>query len=228
MRVVIPAKQGSTRCENKNWRDFHGDMCLVDILIEKLIRCDINPEDIAVSSECVEYLSDAVSRWGVSALVRNEYYTDLHTPSPVWIAELMQHVSSDDDVALALCTTPTFNEHKQMIDMWHERDKHVTSVAAAQRAPSHLMIEHRDTMQPVAWSLGSHHTTSQFVLPMYQMMFSFQIMRGRDFKRYAYYTSPDCQWYKSQETHIDINTEQDFADAQAVYASRIEKKVSSV
>lgn len=219
MRVVIPAKQSSTRCKNKNWREFYKGNSLVDLLIGKLwLGCDIKCSDIFVSSECQESLQQVVDTYGVNAMLRDKYYTDLHTPTPVWIAELMQHFDDDEDVALALCTTPTFNEHQLMIDYYRKHEP--VSIAVAQPAPSHLMVHHAERMQPVAWSLGSHHTTSQFVLPMYQMMFSFQIMKGKHWRQFSYYTAPDCHWHLAGQTHIDVNSEQDFADAQAVYAAR--------
>jgi CMP-N-acetylneuraminic acid synthetase len=220
MRVVIPAKASSTRSKEKNWRVFHNGMSLLDILIEKLLRCGIDAQDIVLSSESQSRLQRMVDKWGVSASLRDKYYTDLHTPTPVWIAEMMQSFSADEDVALALCTTPTFDEHQAVIDRYMQQN--IRAIAVAQRAPSHLLIEYQGKMQPIAWSLGSHHTTSQFVIPFYQMMFSFQIMKAADWHRYSYYTCPDSVWHIASDQHIDINTDADFRDAQAVYASRFQ------
>ena len=218
MRVVIPAKAQSTRCKNKNWRPFHQDKCLVDILIEKLFRCDINPSDIFVSSDSQDLLQGIVDRYEVNAMLRPTYFANLETPTSEWIAEMTMHFQPDEDVALAHCTTPTFDEHQDVIDVW--RSVEATSIAVSQEAPSHLLLGHNGSMQPFGWSFGKHHTISQDLMPIYQMTFSFQIMKASEFREFSYYIAPDCHWYLTEKTHIDINTEQDFLDAQAIYAAR--------
>jgi CMP-N-acetylneuraminic acid synthetase len=218
MRVVIPAKSTSTRCKNKNWRQFYHDHSLVDVLLHKLLACDFAPSDIYISSDSHEMLQEMVDVYDVNVLMRPAYFTELETPTDHFIAELMSHFDAEEDVALAHCTTPTFDEHQQVIDRWAMGD--LTSIAVAQQAPAHLLLEcHRD-MQPIGWSFGKHFAKSQDVMTMYQMTFSFQIMKGKHWQDFNFYTAPRCHWHIAQGTHIDINTEQDFADAQAVYASR--------
>ena len=219
MRVVIPAKADSTRCPEKNWRDFYKGNSLVDILIGKLwLGCNIACSDIYVSSDSQEHLQRLVDTYGVNAMLRDEHYAHTDTPTSDWIGEMTGQFDSDEDVALAHCTTPTFNEHMQVINRWNLGG--LTSIAVAQEAPTHLLLQHQNAMQPFAWSMGAHHTISQLLMPVYQMTFSFQIMKGKHWRQFSYYTAPDCHWHITSKPHIDINSEQDFADAQAVYAAR--------
>ena len=218
MRVVIPAKAESTRCKDKNWRKFHEEKCLVDILIEKLLRCEIDAQDIFVSSDSQELLQGIVDRYDVNAMLRPPYFARHAAPFGEVIAEMVSKFDADEDVALAHCTTPTFDEHQLVIDEW--RSVNCRSIAVAQEAPTHLLIGNNGSMQPLGWSFGMHFTCSQDLMPIYQMTFSFQIMKAVEYREFRWYNAPDCHWYVPEQTHIDINSEQDFQDAQAIYRSR--------
>lgn len=224
MKVMIPAKASSVRCINKNFRPFYKDQSLVDILIRKLKRAGFRKEQIYVASECGKSLIKVRQSHGINIIVRDIKHTKLECPTHIWLADIADKVSNWNEIAIALCTTPTFNDYRECIDKWKTREnRKYDSLSVTQLAETHLMMQNADAMVPLGWSFGSMHTTSQMLPKFYRMPFAFSILTRQAFDDCNYYFSRNCLWHKCRVSHLDINTTEEFIDAQAVYASRVQR-----
>ena len=81
MKYIVPAKCNSIRVPNKNWRPFYHDLSLVDILIEKLLKCGVDPEEVYVSCESLDRLNQVRDRWKVSPILRSKSLCDNNSAS---------------------------------------------------------------------------------------------------------------------------------------------------
>lgn len=122
--AVIPVRKGSTRCKNKNIRDF-GDTNLLKLKIETLKKVS-GIDKILVSSNCDEMLKIAKDI-GVDTHKRDEKFCTNDDPGSFFCnlattidTEIMMHIP---------VTTPliTYEQYDEIIDTWNKiKNKHDT------------------------------------------------------------------------------------------------------
>ena len=225
MKVLIPAKGSSSRCKHKNFRPFDGEDSLVDVLIYKLVSANIASSDIFVCTDDKNNAAAVKDKHKVNVVGRNEKSTRNTADVPSYLEHMVEKIPDCEDIAIALCTTPTFSSYKECLQKWNCRDKaKYTSLSVSQPAPHYLLMERDERMFPVGWSFGNMHTATQYLPNMHVATFVFQILNRKAFNQYRYFLTPECLWHVENHPHIDINTELDFLDAQAVFGSRKSEK----
>ena len=228
MKFLIPAKSDSERCENKNWRPFYGRQSLVDIAIEKASRI-VGPINVYVSCEDEAY-AERVERQGAAFIKRDERLTSNDVPFGEVIQAMAEQVPGNDDIFLTHVTTPLFDEHAKMVELWALPSKGATcgyqtfkdSMTAVYPIINHTFDERYN---PVGWSWGAWFKGSQRLPPMYQMTFCASIIKRATIRRYAEYVGPNCYYYHASGRPVDVDEPEDFEAAQILYAARISNGV---
>jgi CMP-N-acetylneuraminic acid synthetase len=220
MKVIVPAKSSSKRVLNKNWREFHGGCSLVDIQIKKLIDAGIHKSDIIVTCEDTQLLSSCNQRHGVESLYRSPELCANETHVTDVIRKITSMVGNEEEVGWAHVCSPTFNEYAECLCKWEQSRGRFDSLCVAYKSDHFVMMGQPSNLAPVGWSFGNCHTISQNTDTLYTMPFAFSILTRKSLEETSFYVGRNCLWHIASDKHIDIDTEQDFRDAQAVYLAR--------
>lgn len=220
MKAIIPAKYSSIRVPKKNWIDFDGDKCLVTVLIEKLVAAGFAPSDIYVSSESRYLMRRMITLHGVNELPRPKYLCENQTSLVTLIRSVCGLLGDCDEIAWAQCTSPTFNEYSKCLSLWQENKRNHDSLCVAYPGSPYSLVETKSGLAPHGWSFGENHQSSQQLCSSHTMPFAFSILTRESIESTGYYVGRRPFWYVASESHIDIDTMQDFRDAQAVYCAR--------
>ena len=222
MKIIIPAKASSSRVVNKNWRPFHAGKSLVEITIEKLRRAKVKAKDIYVSSEDARMLYEIKKTHKVNSLVRDPMMCENHTILTRVIRSIHKQIGSPNEFAWVQCTSPTFDEYRDCFAQWkmikHEHD----SLVVAYPSDPYRLVGYKNDLQPSGWSFGANHTSSQSQ-QCFTMPFSLSILTKKSVDETGYYVGRKPYWHIAKSWHMDIDTPEDFYDAQAIYYSRISR-----
>lgn len=220
MKVIVPAKQSSSRVINKNFRPFDGDQSLVDITINKLKSSGFRASDIYVSSESAKDLFPLKAKYGCQTLVRDVSLCNNSTPMTKVIRSLCGQIGGWREIAIAHVTTPTFDEYRSCLDMWRTQRGDHDSLSVAFESDKFMMMRSGERFNPCGWSFGSLHASSQMIDPFYVYPFCFSILTRKSLEETSWYVGRDPLWFVSRSKHHDIDSMEDFLDAQAVYSRR--------
>ena len=220
MKVIIPAKASSSRVINKNWRPFYGEQSLVDITITKLRNAGCNRKDIYVSCEDTRLLMECRRTHGVQTLNRSIELCKNETDITKVVRSICGELADETEIGYAQVCSPTFDEYRDCFDKWIQHRSQFDSLAVAYAADSYVMMSQQQTMNPLGWSFGNCHPMSQRAAKLYTMPFAFSILTQRSLRETGYYCGRNPIWHVAAGNHIDIDTMQDFEDAQAIYAAR--------
>jgi N-acylneuraminate cytidylyltransferase len=213
VKAVVLAKASSTRVPNKNFRPFHGDDSLLDIALAKLVRV-VDRSDIYVSCEDAGRAVHA-ERWGVNFSLRSPDLVDNDVPQPDVVRGVCASVSGADDVMWCQLTDPLFDDYAGCLAAWErEREEHDSLVVVYPRK-LYLLDEHH---RPLGFGFGPWHIPSQRLPLRYQLPFTLMILPRETIDRVGYYVGAKPLWYEAPNVTVDIDTEDDFDLAQAVYA----------
>lgn len=224
MKVIIPAKANSHRVVNKNFRPFCDGISLVEITIKKLKAAGFAAKDIYVSSNSVTDLSRLRLAYKISTLHRDDSYCDNDMQLTDVIRYVTGQLGNAREVAWAQATCPTFNQYRECLIEWQQHKHQFDSLCVAFPRSPYALIKTDNGMQPCGWSFGSNHQSSQELIASYAMPFAFSILTRRSINETGYYIGRKCLWFEASESHMDIDTVQDFKDAQAVYKARKRQK----
>jgi N-acylneuraminate cytidylyltransferase len=228
MIAIVPAKASSTRVPNKNYRPFYGELSLVDLLLEKL--CRVFPGGrIYLSCEDPDK-KDFSDRWGVQFLQRETRLCDNATPFPKFLRGICDQVPSDDDVMWCEAIDPLFDGHARLIDRWDALYDPPACFGSVCRPDSMTVIYPMrqyvltSGYHPLGFGFGHEHVPSQQLPTLYRLNFTCAILTRESIQRVGYPVGERPAWYKATNPFIDIDTEEDFEIAQAVYAHLMEKR----
>jgi CMP-N-acetylneuraminic acid synthetase len=220
---VIPAKLGSLRVPDKNWREFYGQKCLVEILVDKLRKA--GAKNIYVSCEAGERPAAVCQQLGVHHLIRDPELSHNSTPLTEWLCGICAEVPGDNDIAWCQVCDPFFDGYLECLYLWdsvRESEK-FDSLVVTYPWRGYLMT---DTKQPLGWSFGEHHTPSQKLPTWFTMPFTLSILTRQAIAATRYHVGRNPFWYEASGRHIDIDTPQDFEDAAVLYKHHMEKRES--
>ena len=96
MKAVILGKASSRRVPLKNYKEFFEGDCLVDILIEKLVRV-LPREAIFLSCEEIQF-KNLADKWAINFIHRDKKYTLLDTNTVEVVRGVCKDVPGDDDI----------------------------------------------------------------------------------------------------------------------------------
>lgn len=214
MRAIIPAKASSTRVPNKNWREFYKGLSLVDINIMALLDAGLDAGDIYVSCEEFEPMDAVKSRFGVNPVLRDEWLCYNETSISDFIRGTRDLVGWGGDIIWSQVCDPLFTQHREVIQAWQDKGPEIDSICVVHPVRQYLLDPQ---FHPIGWGFGSGHVPSQLLPTLYQMPFTMSILTRQCIREVGYHVGERPLWYASEGHHIDIDTEQDFRAAQALY-----------
>ncbi|MFD6094878.1 cytidylyltransferase domain-containing protein [Nocardiopsis flavescens] len=217
MKAIIPAKTGSNRIPNKNFREFHGGRSLVDILVEKLLRC-LPPQDIFVSSDD-DTKADIASKWGVNFLPRDKYLAQNSTPMNEVVQAVSLQIPGENDIMWCQATEPLFDEYADCLQAWNELDRTQYDSLAVCYPVKKFMLDQQQ--RPIGFGFGPWHIPSQELPQLYQLNFTLGILSHRWVKECGYHVGSRPYWYASRGHCIDIDDVNDWELAQIVYERKL-------
>lgn len=223
MKFIIPAKTGSTRCKDKNWRPFHGERSLVDVLIEKLLRVT-DAEDIWVSVDGSAGRGARLPPFvehNLGFLIRPDHLAHNTTPMSEVVRWHAENIPGDDDIAWCQCINPLFDEYAEVLSEWE-------NIKATEWLPSDCLsvrylirgIVLDSFGNPIGMGFGAWAKSTQDLPPCYRYTCTLNIVSRETAIKHGYMGTRPL-WYEAAGPFIDIKTDADFEAAQVLYAAKM-------
>ena len=212
--AVIPVRSGSTRCKNKNIRDF-GDTNLLKRKIEILKQVE-EIDEILVSSNCDEMLQIALDL-GVSIHKRDEKFCTLDSPHSEWIVNIAKYIKNEIMLFThAVCPFVKKENYTNLINIFKKsNNSSVINVTNIQ----HFMLFNNE---PINFDLNNITTSQQ--LPKYNIpTFGINIIKVDDVIKYKNVigNTPKCIT-TCPISGIDIDHPHEFVISELLYNNNIE------
>lgn len=228
MIAIVPAKWHSSRVPLKNYREFYDGKSLVDILIEKLQKAGIPNDRIYLSCEN-EDAEEVSQRHGVEFATRSNDLCDNDVPLVDWIRGVAREVdrelyasvmenTQDLDILWAQCIDPLFDEFPQLIQKWEQFGRDYDSCPVVYPRRKYLLDQNKI---PIGWGFGHWHIKSQLLPYHYEFNFTASILTRESIRNVGYHIGAKPLWYESDAQSIDIDTEEEFELARAIYAAKM-------
>lgn len=215
---IIPAKTSSQRVPNKNWKPFRGEDSLVDLVVEKLLASDVNPERIHISCECEATAAPTAQRWGVNFLHRSPEFCANDVPLTEWIRAITSQVAGPSDIAWCQVCDPLFDEYSECLEQWSQLSRsQYDSLVVCYPWKGYLMTA---DSQPIGWSFGEHHTPSQNLPKFRTMPFTLSLLTREAIARTGYHVGVNPFWYESHGEHVDVDYARDVVTANIKLSNR--------
>jgi len=221
MKAVIPAKVGSTRVPDKNFREFYDGANLIDILASKLLKI-LPAKDIYISCNDPEKESVA-KKWGVNFLLRDEYLTRNSTPMNEVVQGVCLQLPGKDDVMWCQATEPLFNEYDKCLETWQGLDKSKYDSLAVCYPIKRFLLDQNH--KPIGFGFGPWHNCSQDLPQMYQLNFTLGILSHDWIVKCGYHVGGKPFWYEANEFCIDIDDMDDWELARLAYHYKMNKGI---
>ena len=213
MKIIIPLQTCSTRVRNKNLRNFIGKKSLFDIKAEQILKV-FDPNKVFVSSELLS-AKKQVKKYGFNFLLRDKKYTGNKIKQPDLIGHILKDIpDSKEDIGWVQVTTPLFDDFKDCLSTWTKEQKNHDSLLVV-REVKHIIS---DNNIPVNFNFGYWHKVSQDISKLYEVAWSFFIIKRQVFNECKYHIGYNPYKYISNFLNVDIDTEEDFKKAQEAYS----------
>jgi N-acylneuraminate cytidylyltransferase len=213
MKYVIPAKRGSSRVPEKNYRHFAMGQSLLDILVTKLLHVADHPGDVYLSSED-EAARAVADKFGVSFIARDRHLTENAYPFQSVVNEVCRQVPAEDDVMWCHATDPLFDDHASVVKNWESRDPAaVDSVVVVYPLKDYLLDAN---FNPMGFGFGPWHRASQDLPMFYQLGFTCSIMT-RHVATNIGLVGRQPSWHLASNLTVDIDTQEQFDFAARLY-----------
>lgn len=212
MKAVILGKASSKRIIHKNYKPFYKDMCLVDILVEKLVRV-LDKKDIFLSCEdsTFHYIAE---KWGINFIHREKKYTLLKTNTVEVVYGVCKDIPGQDDILYCSGMDPLFNDYENMFRVWEEEKAGHDTLNVVYPIKNYFLDQNHN---PIGFGFGSWHKYSQYIPPLYQISWANEILTRESINRTSYMVGTAPLWFDAYNPTIDIDTEQDWEIAQVLY-----------
>lgn len=195
------------------------------VTVERLIGAGFTPEEIFISTDEPSVCGELVAQCGINVNCRDKRLCENEASIGQWIRETCAQIAPGETIAWAQVCDPLFNQHQACLSLWEREGNRYDSLVVAYRSKRYLMIDTPAGLQPVGWSFGSHHITSQRLNDCFEMPFTFSIMTPEAIEA-GYHIGRSPLWYVSESEHIDIDTEEQFEAAAAIFDRRESRLVS--
>ena len=157
---------------------------------------------------------EEVKKYNFNFLLRHKSYTGNKIKQPELIGHILENMPDDDeDIGWAQVTTPLFNDFKNCLSTWNEVKESHDSLAVV-REVKHVISENNI---PVNFNFGYWHRVSQDISKLYEIAWSFFIIKRKIFNQCRYHIGYNPYKYISNFINIDIDTEEDFKESQKAY-----------
>jgi YrbI family 3-deoxy-D-manno-octulosonate 8-phosphate phosphatase len=212
--AVIPVRSGSTRCKNKNIRNF-GDTNLLKKKIEILKQVE-SIDEILVSSNCDEMLKIA-SDLGVSTHKREEQYCTTDSPHSEWIVNIAKIIKNEIILFThSVCPFITKEEYINSINIF--KKKNLSSVISASE------IQHFMLYNGKALNFDLNNITTSQQLPRYNIpSFGINIIKVNDVIKFKNVIGNSPTIINTNFiSSIDIDHPHEFVISELLYNNNIE------
>ena len=212
--AVIPVRKGSTRCKNKNIRNF-GDTNLLKLKIETLKK--VNGIDrILVSSNC-DIMLGIAKNMGVDIHKRDEQYCTTECSGSKFMINLAQQVSTEYFL-YSTCVTPliSYNSIENCIDHLDKLQTYDSLVIA--NVSKNFMW---DMKKPINYDLNNAPPSQE--LPQYYIPnFSCCLIRTKNVIEYKNVIGKKPFFIETDTVSgLDIDENSDFINAELLYNENI-------
>ncbi|KZR82815.1 cytidylyltransferase domain-containing protein [Synechococcus sp. MIT S9504] len=214
---IIPARAGSQRVKDKNFRKFSKNGCsLLDTKIKHAKAC-FDSNSIIVSSDS-KLAKEAAKRYGVCFHERSIHYSNSVTSWPSVIINILSDlsISKDSTVTWALPTSPFFKDYKACLHKFHSCYTNQThdSLVAVYKHQTFFLNEYGS---PENFSPGHWHPYSQQLKPKYEICGACFIAKMSDMIKWNYwYGTKPYLFQVTKCQSIDIDTQDDFNFAKSI------------
>lgn len=208
MIAIIPAKTGSERVKNKNFRPFLDGKSLVDLTVEHLHRAGFSDSNIFLSTDQRPGgVKGCTHMYRIPGLCSND------APVTDFIEKTCDQIDPDREHDIAWCQVinPMFTEYEQVLKMWDDVSSSHDSLCVIHPKKSYVLDCHK---RPMGFGIAEGHIKSQDLPPHYHVTFTMSIL-SPEWRRY--YIGRRPAYYHCRQPVCDIDTEQDFKIAQIVY-----------
>lgn len=215
--VIIPVREGSSRCKHKNFRPF-GDTNLLENKIKQLKELKklkiIN--EIIVNTESEKMLNIARKN-NVTAIKRHEFFAQTNTTGNELFPILAKCVKTPIMI-YTHCVAP-FSSNEDLINMiniFRNNNTH-TSVVSSQKVKKHLW---RDNV-PINFDLNNM-VKSQDLPDILTMTYAFNIIETKNvLENGTIFGNKPYFYLVNQLSAIDIDTPLDFVISDLLYKNNI-------
>lgn len=219
LKVIIPLKTNSSRVKNKNLRPFYGGLSLFDVKARQLLEA-FDPVDVYVSSENPAVAAEA-AKYGFNFCRRDPSLTGAQTIETDLVESLVAAVPDKEaDIMWCQVTQPLFGDFAGLLAAYRGLAPEYDGVVVAKKFSHHLIDERGN---PVNFSFGYWHKITQDLPKLYQVAWAAFIMKRATLDKTHYQIGRRPYIYETSLPLVDIDTEEDFRLAQAVYAAFVGK-----
>lgn len=214
--AIIPAKSQSSRVANKNFREFHEGLSLLEIKIDQCQQAGVF-DAIYVSSDS-ERAAAIAEAYGVSFLPRDRRLCLDSTPWAEVLTGVLESVPLDDSALIAWSpvTSPVFDRYGDALEFL--RNSSGDSLMTVTRIQHYLL---NSDFLPLNFQFGVWASYSQCLKPVYQMNCALWLATKGKMIRNRFQTGDSPVYLELPFAEgIDIDTPEEFELAQYLYAKR--------
>ena len=217
MKVVVPAKAGSVRVPNKNWREFYQGKNLVDIKLFQLLDV-FAPGDIYISCED-ESKRDQIEAYGVNFLLRDPELSKDNTHWSDVVTGIINTIpcKDEEDIAWVQVPCPLFDarQFRAALARWLSIPKDLYDCLITVGEMKDFVVDKAGV--PLNFQYGRWHAVSQDLPSWYLIQRQFHVMKKETYLRCHYDIGTRPYLYSVSQPSIDIDTEHEFSYAQYLY-----------
>ena len=210
IKAVVPVRNNSMRCKNKNFRDFAGSS-IFKIKIEQLKRIS-KIDGILVISDNKEALEHAQNN---GCEIFEEAPTPPENIAPNKLFELIATVTDSEDIMIAHATSPLLLDHsiERAIDFYYENLDVYDSVNSALPIKKFLFLDNK----PLNYD-PAKHPRSQDLKPIMARIPAISIMSKRLMLERCANTGYHPYLFPITDIEaVDLDTEDEFEYAEYLY-----------
>lgn len=206
--ALIPAKKNSTRCPNKNWREFIDGYCLVDFVLKTMPKRFF--DTVIVSTDNLDYKVPK----DIKKHLRDKSLSekDSHIEDLLQLIIREYRMDNEDYLWMINPTTPfrLKDDYHRIIQIVEEN----TPAAVVSAVKIHPFIWKNQT--PLFKTRGKRRNTQDFTEYYFVENGMFFVMNVGHFRKYNSWYGKDTMLYKQDKIwcFADIDTEDNFAQAQ--------------
>ena len=214
--AVIPVRKGSTRCKNKNIRNF-GDTNLLKLKIETLKKVK-GIDEIIVSTDCNDMIKLALEL-NVNVHKRDEYYASSECPNYKYWNHIAENVGQYTNFMMVNVVSPLVDSNtiQNFIDTFKKNNyKNMVTVNKQKRFFC-------DSITKKGINFNSNKApNSQELNPLAEITFGICIATRKDIIQYkCIYGKNPSFFYLNDVSSIDIDENADFITAELLYKNNI-------
>lgn len=212
MKIIIPYRENSQRCIEKNTREFLEGKSLLQITLEQLYNHDVSLACIPTPTALERANSLGVKNIDLSSTTATGGWSEL----AIDIANQLE--PNNEPVGFVFCTNPVFYIFNQIQDFLTEATNQMHRGAGSAMVVypfKHYVLDER--MQGVNHGQGWWHKYSQHLPQWYINPWFMTVTTVPNILKYNYWHTPDVFPLLAAGPCVDIDTQEDFELSKVLY-----------